>query len=250
MKTPFVLTSLLAGSLLLTSAALAPNPDSVRTPTPERVLGLTSVGFVDGMPMLMSDTNPPVAVVSAGVASDQKVLPEDSYGVAEGRVSEVKPEDIPEAPGYFVNDVTWDIQWPFPVSVKISSGFGPRAAPCGACSSNHRGLDLSVKDGTPIQAIYNGVVTEVGWMGETTGLGQFVRIEHEIDGEDVQTTYGHMIKDSDAVSVGDTVRTGDLLGLVGNTGASTGNHLHFEVAVDGVQTDPHAWLLAHVGNLR
>jgi murein DD-endopeptidase MepM/ murein hydrolase activator NlpD len=72
-------------------------------------------------------------------------------------------------------------------------------------------------------------------------------IDHTIDGELVSSVYAHMAEGSLAISVGQAVTVGDLVGNVGNTGQSTGPHLHFEILLDGVTpTDPFAWLVERV----
>jgi len=134
---------------------------------------------------------------------------------------------------------TGSIRWPFPVAVPISSGFGDRVAPCRYCSSDHRGVDFVPGNGAPIFAIADGVVTasEIGG-----GYGQYVFLEHEVKGREVMTVYAHMQRNSSPLRVGDEVEVGDFIGLVGNTGISTGPHLHFEVRIEGEYVDPFAWL--------
>lgn len=134
---------------------------------------------------------------------------------------------------------TGSIRWPFPTAVPISSGFGDRVAPCRYCSSNHRGLDFTPGNGTPIFAIADGVVTQSEFGG---GYGQYAFIEHEINGQKVISVYAHMQRDSSPLQVGDTVSVGDFVGLVGNTGTSTGPHLHLEIRVNDEFVDPFAWL--------
>ena len=136
------------------------------------------------------------------------------------------------------------IRWPFPAAVEISSGFGDRAAPCRGCSSFHEGLDFVPGDGTPIFAIADGVVTTAEDGG---AFGNHVVITHIIDGEQVTSLYAHMQHGSVALTVGQQIRVGDFIGLVGRTGAATGPHLHFEVMLDGVHVDPFAWLKAKAG---
>ena len=138
------------------------------------------------------------------------------------------------------------IRWPFPTEVKISSGFGERAAPCNGCSSMHMGLDFQPPNDSPIYAIAAGTVVEHS--DDAFGFGNHVVIDHGDllgDGVDVQTLYAHMQHGSVALNVGDTVQVGDFLGLVGRTGTATGIHLHFEVHLDGVQVDPYKWLKAY-----
>lgn len=134
---------------------------------------------------------------------------------------------------------TGSIRWPFPTAVPISSGFGDRVAPCRYCSSNHRGLDFTPGNGTPIFAIADGVVIQSEFGG---GYGQYAFIEHEINGQTVISVYAHMQRDSSPLQVGDTVSVGDFVGLVGNTGTSTGPHLHLEIRVNDEFVDPFAWL--------
>lgn len=147
----------------------------------------------------------------------------------------------------FVNDPNSPIQWPFTQGVPISSGFGPRIAPCGGCSSYHKGLDLIPGAGTPIQAIADGVVAAVNTLsGE---LGVHLMIDHVVDGQRVSSLYAHMQQGSVTVAVGENVTVGQTIGRVGNTGLSTGAHLHFEILLDGtVPIDPYAWLKSKVGS--
>lgn len=143
----------------------------------------------------------------------------------------------------YTNNPNGTIQWPFPVAVPISSGFGPRIAPCGGCSSFHEGVDFTPGGGTLIQAIADGVVSTVG--DNSWGLGTYVVIDHHINGNLVQSYYGHMMRGSTRVEVGQQVKVTDILGAVGSTGASTGSHLHLEIHVNGVQANPFDWLKAN-----
>lgn len=132
-----------------------------------------------------------------------------------------------------------NIRWPFPSAVPISSGFGDRVAPCRYCSSNHRGLDFTPGNGAPIFAIASGVVVAAEF---GRGYGQYVYIEHEINGQNVLSVYAHMQRGSSPLEVGDQIQVGDFIGLVGNTGTSTGPHLHLEIRINDEYVDPFAWL--------
>lgn len=147
----------------------------------------------------------------------------------------------------FVNDPNSPIQWPFAQGVPISDGFGPRIAPCGGCSSYHKGLDLTPGVGTPIQAIADGVVAAVNTLsGE---LGVHLMIDHVVDGQRVSSLYAHMQQGSVTVAVGENVTVGQTIGRVGNTGLSTGAHLHFEILLNStLPIDPYAWLKSKVGS--
>lgn len=138
------------------------------------------------------------------------------------------------------------IQWPFTRYVPIASGFGPRVAPCGGCSSFHDGIDMLAGSGAPIGAIAAGVVTIVGQdTGGYAAYGTRVVIEHVINGQKVESLYAHMIAGSPTVAVGQSVTVGQTLGLVGNTGASSGAHLHLGISLDGAFVNPYAWLIAN-----
>jgi len=147
--------------------------------------------------------------------------------------------------GAFTNDINGTIQWPFASGVPISGVFGHRIAPCSnGCSSDHKGVDFAPGLGAPIQAIADGVVREA--VNSDTGLGVHLVIDHVIDGQLVTSVYGHMLPGSLRVQVGDAVKVGTQIGQVGNTGASTGPHLHLEIHVaDGTPVDPFAWLKEH-----
>jgi murein DD-endopeptidase MepM/ murein hydrolase activator NlpD len=135
------------------------------------------------------------------------------------------------------------IRWPFPAVVPISSGFGGRVAPCFGCSSFHEGMDFDPGEGTPFFAVADGVVTEVH--NDAWGLGKWVLIHHEVGNLTFDSLYAHMIENSTGVKVGDHVAAGDYVGKVGNTGTSTGPHLHFEIHINGKPVDPFEWLKKH-----
>ena len=137
------------------------------------------------------------------------------------------------------------IRWPFPYPVTISSGFGPRIAPCSGCTSYHEGVDFTPGDHAAIFAVATGVVTarEDG----LTGYGNFVVITSQLNGHTVKFTYAHMTTASSPITLGEKVTVGDFIGLVGETGEATGPHLHFEVNVDGTTIDPIPWLEQNAG---
>lgn len=99
----------------------------------------------------------------------------------------------------------------------------------------HTGLDIAASYGTSIKAAAAGTVTFAGW--DSSGLGYLVIINH---GNGVETYYGHCSKIY--VSVGDTVKQGDVISAVGSTGNSTGNHLHLEVRVNGIAYNPQNYV--------
>lgn len=146
----------------------------------------------------------------------------------------------------YVNNPLGTIQWPFSVTVPISDLFGWRLPPCGWCSADHQGIDFDTGEGYPIQVIADGVVTKVN-LNDDNSLGIYVVVTHNVNGMAFDTWYAHMLPGSVMVSEGQAVKVTQILGQVGNTGASTGSHLHFEVHVNGVAVDPFVWLNAHAG---
>ncbi len=83
---------------------------------------------------------------------------------------------------------------------------------------------------------------------EGGSLGTVIMIDHVIDGQTVTSVYAHMIEGSRTVEIGDTVRVGQIIGETGNTGMSTGPHLHFEIRIGGINgtwVDPLEWLYAN-----
>jgi murein DD-endopeptidase MepM/ murein hydrolase activator NlpD len=116
----------------------------------------------------------------------------------------------------------------WPVSGPITSPFGMR------WGRMHEGIDIGAAMGTPIDAAAAGTVIYAGWM---EGYGNLVAIDH---GNGLSTAYGH--QSHLAVSVGQQVAQGQLIGYVGSTGHSTGPHLHFEVRVNGAPVDPLGYL--------
>jgi murein DD-endopeptidase MepM/ murein hydrolase activator NlpD len=136
------------------------------------------------------------------------------------------------------------VQWPVDPSSPVASGFGYRRSPCAGCSSFHQGTDFDPGRGTPIAAVADGVVTEVG--NPSGSLGVYAIIRHDIDGVTFSSLYGHMELGSLRLAAGQTVSRGQLVGLVGDTGASTGSHLHFGIEdAAGTLIDALAWIRQH-----
>ena len=113
---------------------------------------------------------------------------------------------------------------------RLSSGFGGRKAPTKGASTYHKGVDWSLPIGTAVMASSSGTVVKAGW---GSGYGYVIYINHA-DGR--QTRYGHLSKV--LVKQGQYVQQGDKIALSGNTGRSTGPHLHFEILVGGSQVNP------------
>lgn len=118
-----------------------------------------------------------------------------------------------------------------PVTGRITSRFGAVES---IRDHTHKGIDIAATRGTPILAAASGTVTFAGW---SSGYGYLVKIDH---GSGVETYYGHCSKLY--VSAGSTVEAGDKIAAVGSTGDSTGNHLHFEIRLNGEQVNPQKYV--------
>lgn len=115
---------------------------------------------------------------------------------------------------------------------RLTSAMGMRIDPINGGNASHKGTDFAAPRGTPIYAAADGVVNMAQWY---SGFGQFVRLDH-ING--YQTAYAHMNAIADGITPGTRVRQGQVIGYVGSTGRSTGNHLHFELEINGSIADP------------
>jgi murein DD-endopeptidase MepM/ murein hydrolase activator NlpD len=114
----------------------------------------------------------------------------------------------------------------------ITSGFGGRNHPILGFTKMHTGVDWASSSGTAIYAAGNGIIEKAGYEG---GYGKYIRIRHANGWE---TAYGHMSAFARGMETGKKVRQGQLIGYVGSTGLSTGNHLHYEMIVNGRFVDP------------
>ena len=123
--------------------------------------------------------------------------------------------------------------WPTPSCTTTNSAYGYRVHPIYGTVKFHAGEDIPAGYGAEILAAASGTVVTAGWV---SGYGNYTVIDH---GGGLMTAYGH--QSSFAVSVGDVVTQGQVIGYVGSTGNSTGPHLHFEVYVNGATVDPKSY---------
>lgn len=121
------------------------------------------------------------------------------------------------------------VSWHWPAWGRVSSDYGWRGY-----KDFHHGIDIAVPTGTPISAARAGKVIKAGWMGV---YGLSVLIDH---GNGIQTLYGH--NDRLSVKVGEQVEMGEEIALSGNTGNTTGPHLHFEIRKNGKTVNPSDYL--------
>ncbi len=129
------------------------------------------------------------------------------------------------------------VRWPVDMSgIRVGRGLG--------ADGYHQGVDLLGAEGTPEYAAAAGTVRVAG---SYYGYGNAVVLDSVINGQTVSTLYGHMVNGGVLVSPGQYVEAGQIIGLMGSTGSSTANHLHFEVRINGGLVDPMAWLQANAG---
>jgi murein DD-endopeptidase MepM/ murein hydrolase activator NlpD len=121
-------------------------------------------------------------------------------------------------------------------AVRFTSGFGGRNDPFGRGWRRHEGQDLAGAYGTPILATADGVVTFAGW---ESGYGRLIKVKHDFG---IETRYGHLSQIR--VNVGDRVSRGERIGDMGNSGRSTGTHLHYEIRIGGDAINPMTFIKA------
>ena len=132
-----------------------------------------------------------------------------------------------------------DTKYIKPVEGKITSDFGYRSAPVSGASTNHSGIDIGVPVGTPVKAMADGTVVAAN--GGMRGYGNGVFVDHGmINGKHVISEYGHL--SSFNVKIGDKIKQGQVIAKSGNTGTSSGPHLHITIRENKVPVDPKKYL--------
>ena len=125
---------------------------------------------------------------------------------------------------------------PLQTAYRMTSGFGYRNDPINGSGRKHEGQDMAGDYGSPIYSTADGTVVEAGWEG---GYGRMVKIKHAFG---IETVYGHLSQIR--VEVGQKVSRGDRIGDMGNSGRSTGTHLHYEVLLSGTPVNPMTFIRA------
>jgi murein DD-endopeptidase MepM/ murein hydrolase activator NlpD len=170
-------------------------------------------GDGEGMSAQIPDLSDKLALLEQNVDLRQTQLSAlENVILARELHEEIHPEGRPVATGF------------------ISSYFGERADPFDGLETFHKGVDFAGTPGSPVVAVATGVVT---WAGERTGYGKLIEINH---GDGFATRYAH--NERTLVTVGQTVKRGERIALMGSTGRSTGPHVHFEVLRNGRQVNP------------
>jgi hypothetical protein len=225
--------------------------------------GLSAVGLIMFVPPLSHIKPPPVVTSSPDPASMVDLL--DGMGgpetVPERQITALEELELEfEESVTRFEIVTQPVQGPVVTITKtynhlkvsntvmpttapeITSEYGWRTPPCSGCSADHKGVDFVPGYGEPVFAVADGMVID---MGSNGGYGNYVKLKHLIGNsegviEEWVTLYAHMKNDSfpEGMIIGTVVKSGDTIGAVGNTGMSTGPHLHFELTINGEHVDP------------
>lgn len=133
-----------------------------------------------------------------------------------------------------------DFEWPFDLSM-VSSEYGMRVHPVTGEEKLHAGIDFGAPGGAPIKSIGSGTVTR---SEDSGGFGNLVVVDHgTASGDQVESYYAHMVEPG--IPVGSIVTNQTVLGNVGTTGLSSGEHLHMEIHVNGVAVNPRDFMAAH-----
>lgn len=199
---------------------------------------LTSILSV--MILLLSHSIANVDYTDEVLVYNKSVTESRSFYTASGNYDDVKRED-------------WllDIRYPVDNYANTSSTWGSRyVRDCPRCSGYHKGVDFTPGRGSPVYAAMDGVVTQVQNSGE---YGMHVIITHKIHEDLVYTTvYAHLQVSNvtNRLQLDNNIVKGDILGYVGNTGLSTGPHLHFEIRKNGVHINPLPFLDYNMASLK
>ena len=220
--------------VLRTPAPLAPPPEPPRRRRPVRGLfaavAVLGLGVLWGLPAFASEAldAPPVA----GVAGDgvQSLQVDADAGTGSASADSVSGSLRAAAPS-IASPVEAGTGWMKPVQGHLGDPFGPRPEqPVPGVNLFHRGQDVVAACGAPIRAAASGTVKAATYWGT---YGNWILVDH---GDGVAVGYAH--ESRMLVSVGQHVSEGQLIGLVGQTGAATGCHLHLEVHLNGVAVNP------------
>lgn len=200
------------------------------------VLGLTLTVALPAFDFSFEDTAAatPGQLFAARGTSEMTIDVESFESIDE---LEVAAEAATNHADTFTNDPTALVQYPFSHGVPLTDGFGPRSWPV---AGFHDAQDFAPNYGSAIRSIAAGTVLESGLA--TDGCGYGVKIKHRVDGQEVVSRYCHMVENSPTVKVGDRVKVGQFIGMVGSTGIATGPHLHLVIQVEGTAVDPMTFL--------
>ena len=165
-------------------------------------------------------------IVAAEFTNRGRILTALRYTTPDGTVNYFSPEGKPMRKSFLSAPLDY---------LKISSGFSThRKHPILNRIRAHKGVDYAARTGTPVKSAGDG---EVIFAGNKGGYGEMLIVKH---GEHDETVYAHLSDFKDGLEIGDTVKQGEVIGYVGQTGLATGPHLHYEFRVDGEHRNPEA----------
>jgi len=177
----------------------------------------------------------PVGIASLNPALQAEVLRSEAEDLAERGELLERRIDVVERALAARSERLARIPSVLPVAGLVGGGFGWRRDPFTGSREFHRGVDVSAPTGSPVAAPADGIVLSTG---RESGYGNVLVLGH---GDGTVTRFGHLYKFE--VKPGQSVRRGDVIARVGNTGRSTGPHLHYEVMLEGGQVDPMGYIL-------
>lgn len=205
----FIRATLAAAAVAICTAAVPAHADTVQKPS-AAVLDTDDDPYSDDLSLAAQPTFGGEDATFANLFSSWKRL--DNGGLAAPRAAIYIPTGRP------VDDLA------------LTSNFGARRDPFNGRTRMHKGIDIPGPAGTPIYATADGIVSRAQWVN---GYGNLVEISH---GNDTETRYGHLSKL--LVDPNTRVHRGQLIGLMGSTGRSTGSHLHYEIRIAGQAINP------------
>lgn len=196
----------------------------------------------DAKVRLMAELTKPAAGAPAGLGGPLEVDAVGELSVLQRQIDQIRRDidlrrqSLEEIQGFFNDQSSLLAAKPkgWPTKGWVTSGFGRRVSPFTGRRKLHHGLDIAARTGTPVLAAANGVVSKVATLSD---YGKIVVLDH---GYGYQTYYAHNSKIF--VKAGQRIQRGDKIAAVGNTGRSTGSHLHYEVRLNGVPVNPKRYL--------
>jgi murein DD-endopeptidase MepM/ murein hydrolase activator NlpD len=189
-------------------------------------LALAAAGIIAlGLGWRLTSAEPANAHVAAMETIPSDFVPEDSGSPLPPPIDPLSAADAPLSVAPAGPSAPLDF-------LRVTSSFGMRRHPILGFSRMHQGVDFAAREGAPVLAAEDGVVTEAG---DESGYGNIIRLRHA---GGWSTGYAHLSGYAAGVALGAPVRRGQIIGFVGHTGLATGPHLHFEVSLGGVKLDP------------
>ncbi len=194
-----------------------------------------SIALVDGDGQPLEPLVQAVDVTDGGFTSENIDVPAEQSELLDPEVAREEAEQLAAAYAIFTPRQWWEGRFVLPAQGNVTSPYGTRRSyDGGPITSYHRGLDIANEEGTPVVAANNGRVVFVGKMQLR---GNSIIVDH---GFGIFSGYDHLLRQE--VELGQDVKKGEQIGLMGTTGLSTGSHLHWEIAVRGTTVDPTEWL--------